>query len=91
MNVRQRANELALRKRLLLLESDIRRQELALIWAGMQSRTAGARGLFESMPWWAWGGGLAAAFFVARRMQGLARWIPTALAMLRLFKGQRSA
>ncbi|MEY4938860.1 MAG: hypothetical protein RIQ93_595 [Verrucomicrobiota bacterium] len=90
MSLAPRANELALRKHLLLLEADIRRQEIALVWAGLQSRTAGARGLLQSTPWWAWGGGLAAAFFVARKTQGLARWIPTALAMLRLFRGQRS-
>jgi hypothetical protein len=89
MNAAQRADELAVRKRLLLLEADIRRQELGLLWMGIQSRVAGARGALHSAPWWAWGGGLAAAFFVARRTAGLARWIPIALTLLRLFKRQR--
>lgn len=90
MSTPKPASELAIRKRLLLLEAQVRRAEIAVTWSGLQTRAATTRGMFQSAPWWAIGTGVVSAFFLARKSQGLARWIPAGLIAWRLFKGLRS-
>ena len=90
MSAPKPVSELAIRKRLLLLESDVCRAEIAATWSSLEARAATTRGVLQSAPWWAIGTGVVSAFFLARKSEGFARWIPAGLIAWRLFKGMRS-
>ena len=90
MHASQPVTELAIRKRLLLLEAEVRRSQIAATWSGLEARVATTSGMLRSAPWWAMGTGAISAFFLARKSQGLARWIPAGLIAWRLFKRWRA-
>lgn len=90
MHTSQPVSELAIRKRLLLLEAEVRRSQIVAAWSGLQARVATTGGMLRSAPWWAMGTGVVSAFFLARKSQGLARWIPAGLIVWRMFKRWRA-
>ena len=87
MRFRARVNRFAARKELLLLEARAHRCEIALAYAELGQRVATVS---EAVPWRAAAGGLAGAFFLARKSRGLVRWIPAVIAAWRLFKRYRA-
>jgi hypothetical protein len=84
-------NDLAERKRLILLEADLHRSLIGLgassLWAKLDSVRAVAR---PGNPWLL-AGSAVAGLIAVRYGRGLARWIPTALAAWRWFRRLRSA
>ena len=82
-------NQLAERKRLIVLQSDLHRHLLALECANLRARLAAARAKLWTMAPWVLGGGAVAALLAARRRRGLARWISGALTVWRLWKQLR--
>jgi hypothetical protein len=94
MSAKQPLNELAERRRLLVLEADLlrrclglERQALAARWAGLKA--APHKPLRHSPLLMA--GGAGAILFAMRRGRALARWLPVvliALRWLRILKGR---
>ncbi len=92
MAAKEEMTALAGRKRLLLLESGVHRDLIALECEGLRAQWAPLENLRASVsrlnPWWL-AGGAAAGLLAARRWGGLLRWLPTALAAWRWLRRQK--
>lgn len=93
MFARKSLNELAERRRLLVLESDLHRNLIALDFRNLRSRVAGLQAARERVkaggPWLA-AGGAVAGVLALRHWRKLARWVPTALTAVRWVKSLTS-
>ena len=79
-------NELAERRRLLVMEADLHRSLIGLEREGLRERLAGlqaAREKVASNSPWLIAGGTVAGLLAMRHWRTLARWIPTTLTALR--------
>ncbi|HZI31835.1 MAG TPA: hypothetical protein VFF11_05810 [Candidatus Binatia bacterium] len=89
MLAKQQLNDLAERRRLLLLESDLHRSVIRLECENMRKRLAGLNAARERMkaggPWMV-AGGAVASVFALRHWRKLLQWAPTALTALRWVK-----
>lgn len=89
MSARKSLNELAERRRMLVLESDLHRNLIALDCQNLRARLTGWSAARERMkaggPWLAAGGAVAGVLAI-RHWRKLARWIPTALIAVRWVK-----
>lgn len=92
MLAKRQLNELAERRRLLVMEADLHRSLIGLERENIRARFAGlqaARGrVGAGGPWLAAGGALA-GLLVIRRWRKFAPWIPAALTALRWVKSLR--
>ena len=79
-------NDLADRKRLLLAEADLHRQLVRLEWARLHRGTDAVRAFTSGNRWWLLGLAVAGGTLLARRWHGLARWLPTVIAVVRAFR-----
>lgn len=86
MPAQERLNDLAERRRLLVLESDLHRSVVQLELESLRGRVAGLRELRERLsagsPWLV-GGSALAGLVAVRHWRKLAHWIPAAFAALR--------
>lgn len=89
MFANQRLNELAERKRLLLLEAELHRGLISLECESLQGRLAGllaTRERVASQHPLLIAGGTVAGLLALRHWRKLARWMPAALTTLRWFR-----
>jgi hypothetical protein len=86
-------NELAERKRLLILEADLHRTIIGVECRGLRSRVEslnGLRGQISAKRPWFIGGGALAGLMALRHWRKLLRWAPQAFAIWRVFKKKRT-
>jgi FlaA1/EpsC-like NDP-sugar epimerase len=79
-----RLNRLAERKRLLVLEADLHRHLLAIERMHWQERVDTAREQVQAGRWWLIVGAAIAGWLLARRLGGVARWLPAARTAARI-------
>lgn len=88
MAAQERLNELAERKRLLVLQADLHRAVLQAEVANARARllwVGEVRGKMPSGPWWL-AGGAAAGFLALRKWRTTLKLLPAGLAAWRWFK-----
>lgn len=86
MFAKPQLNELAERRRLLVMEADLHRSLIGLEREGLRERLAGlqaAREKVASSSSWLIAGGAVAGLLAVRHWRKLARWLPAVLAALR--------
>lgn len=94
MPVKSALTELAERKRLLVLQSDLHRAVLRAECVSVQARFAwlnGARGQARSASRWLAAGAAATGLLAAWRGRKLAGWIPAAITAWRVWKKVKSS
>ncbi len=79
-------NDLAARKRQLLLQADLHRQLIGLEQLQWRDRWHHATALGTGARGWLLGGMIVAGVLLARQWRGLARWLPTLVAVGRILK-----
>ena len=82
-----RLSNLRARKQLILAEADLHRQLLTLERLRWEQRGAKVQQLVAGKRWFLLGGALVIGVVLARRWNGLARWLPTAIATTRAVLG----
>ena len=82
----KRLNDLAERKRLIVLQTGFHRLLLDLECASLRARLDSVRANVTAGAPWLLAAGAVAGLITARRWRGLGRWIPTALAAWRWFQ-----
>lgn len=82
-----RLSDLRARKELILAEADLHRQLLTLESLRWQRRGAEAQQFVAGKRWWVLGGALVVGVLLARRWNGLAQWLPAAIATTRAVLG----
>jgi hypothetical protein len=85
----KKLDDLAARKQVLILESDLQRGIIALEFAALRARADAARSQVRGLWPWLVGGSVLAGLLALRRWQPVARWMPAALAAWRWFKKSR--
>lgn len=88
MPARSRMNELAARKQQLVLAAAAHRESIAVERRRWRERPANF-GLFPVNRWWLVGGAALAGWVVVRRLGGIVRWLPAALAVARIAQSLR--
>jgi hypothetical protein len=73
-------NDLAARKQLLLRQSQLYRELFALERQSFAESADNLREQFQAKRWWLIGGVAVVGWLFAKRLGGIARWLPTALA-----------
>lgn len=93
MFAKRQLNELAERRRLLVMEADLHRSFIGLERERLQERFAELRAAREKVasnsPWLI-AGGAVASLLAMRHWRKLARWIPVALTALRWVRSMKS-
>ncbi len=87
MSAKERLNELAGRRKLLLLEGDLHRNLISLEREKLRARLAGlkdVRGRIAAGGPWLVAGGAVAGLLAVRRWPKVVKWIPAALTAVRL-------
>lgn len=79
-------NDLATRKRLLVLQADLHRQLAALECSRLRGRWDGAASFVEQNRWWLIGGAAVVGVLGVRNWRGLAQWVPTLVTAWRALK-----
>ena len=82
-------NDLAERKRLLVLQAELHRQIIAIERARLQQRAAGARERFAATRWWVVGGVALLGWLSTRRVKFLVKRVPLAMTAWRMMKMRR--
>lgn len=85
-----RLKELAQRKQLLLLQSDLHRELITVERHVLHARLQAATDSVKSNRWWLIGGALGAGWMTFRSGGKLTRWLPLALTAWRLMKKMRA-
>jgi hypothetical protein len=88
MAAQEKLNELAERKRLLVLQADLHRAVLQAEVANARTRLLWVGQVREKLPggpWWL-AGGAVAGFFALRQWRTALKWLPAGLAAWRWFK-----
>lgn len=78
--------DLAARKRLLVNQAAIHRSLIGLERLALQQRFHSTREHLLSQRWWLMGGAALVGLLFARKLGGIARWMPMALAAMRIAK-----
>lgn len=92
MAAQTRMNELAERKRLLVVQADLHRALLKAEMVNIRTRLDWVGQVREKLPgglWWLTGGTVA-GFLALRRWRTIAKWLPAGFAAWRWFKKLRS-
>jgi hypothetical protein len=76
-------NELAERKRLLILQADLHRSLAAASSRSLHARFSSAQEALHSNHWWLLGGTATLGLLLGGKWRGLARWVPTGIALWR--------
>jgi hypothetical protein len=86
-----RLTELAQRKELLLMQSDLHRQLIAVERHHLQARFQSATDSVKTNRWWLVGGALGAGWLMRRSAGKLTRWLPLAATAWSFMKKMRAS
>ena len=94
MSAQKQLNELAERKRLLVLQSDLHRALLQTEVVNARAQLqwmAQVRAKLSASPWWLAGGGAAAGLLLTRNWRTALKWLPAGLAAWRWLRKMKSS